>query len=146
MGILKNIMMATATFDALLTMCPQVNAAPNTIGYDGSNPTATSHLHEQLGKTATVTAYINDKEYALTEAETAQLLQLLQGAQASAPRCAPDDCFYLNFAAADGSWLMSLPVQNTPEGITLLYLKLQGNNAAGPLQNWWRGVTSRLGL
>lgn len=136
----------TATFAVLLGTCPEVNATQQNIGFDGSNPTATSHLHEQLCKTATVTAYIKDKEYALTEAETAQLLQLLQGAQASAPRCAPDDCFYLNFAAADGSWLMSLPVQNTPEGITLLYLKLQGNNAAGPLQNWWRGVTSRLGL
>ena len=136
----------TATFAVLLGTCPEVNATQQNIGFDGSNPTATSHLHEQLSKTATVTAYINDKEYALTEAETAQLLQLLQGAQASAQRCAPDDCFYLNFAAADGSWLMSLPVQNTPEGITLLFLKLQGNNAAGPLQNWWRGVTSRLGL
>ncbi len=136
----------TATFAVLLGTCPEVNATQQNIGFDGSNPTATSHLHEQLSKTATVTAYINDKEYALTEAETAQLLQLLQGAQAAAPRCAPDDCFYLNFAAADGTWLMSLPVQNTPEGITLLYLKLQGNNAAGPLQNWWRGVTSRLSL
>lgn len=136
----------TATFAVLLGTCPEVNATQQNNGYDGSNTAATSHLHEQLSKTATVTAYINDKEYALTEAETAQLLQLLQGAQASAPRCAPDDCFYLNFAAADGSWLMSLPVQNTPEGITLLYLKLQGNNAAGPLQNWWRGVTSRLSL
>ena len=136
----------TATFAVLLGTCPEVNATQQNNGYDGSNPTATSHLHEQLCKTTTVTAYIKDKEYALTEAETAQLLQLLQGAQASAPRCAPDDCFYLNFAAADGSWLMSLPVQNTPEGITLLFLKLQGNNAAGPLQNWWRGVTSRLDL
>lgn len=136
----------TATFAVLLGICPEVNATQQNIGFDGSNPAATSHLHEQLCKTATVTAYINDKEYALTEAETAQLLQLLQGAQAAAPRCAPDDCFYLNFAAADGSWLMSLPVQHTPEGITLLYLKLRGNNAAGPLQNWWRGVTSRLGL
>lgn len=136
----------TVTFVVLLGTCPEVNATQQNIGFDGSNPTATSHLHEQLSKTATVTAYINDKEYALTEAETAQLLQLLQGAQAAAPRCAPDDCFYLNFTAADGTWLMSLPVQNTPEGITLLFLKLQGNNAAGPLQNWWSGVTSRLGL
>lgn len=136
----------TATFAVLLGICPEVNATQQNIGFDGSNPTATSHLHEQLCKAATVTAYINDKEYALTEAETAQLLQLLQGAQAAAPRCAPDDCFYLNFAAADGSWLMSLPVQHTPEGITLLFLKLQCNNAAGPLQNWWRGVTSRLSL
>ncbi len=136
----------TVTFVVLLGTCPEVNATQQNIGFDGSNPTATSHLHEQLCKTTTVTAYINDKEYALTEAETAQLLQLLQGAQAAAPRCAPDDCFYLNFTAADGTWLMSLPVQNTPEGITLLFLKLQGNNAAGPLQNWWSGVTSRLGL
>lgn len=86
----------TATFAVLLGICPEVNATQQNIGSDGSNPTATSHLHEQLSKTATVTAYINDKEYALTEAETAQLLQLLQGAQAAAPRCAPDDCFYLN--------------------------------------------------
>lgn len=41
---------------------------------------------------------------------------------------------------------MSLPVQNTPEGIVLLYLNLQGNNAGTPLQDWWKSVSSRLGI
>lgn len=41
---------------------------------------------------------------------------------------------------------MSLPVQFTPEGIVLLYLKLQDNNAGAPLQGWWKSVSSRLGI
>jgi hypothetical protein len=37
-------------------------------------------------------------------------------------------------------------MQNTPEGIVLLYLNLQGNNAGAPLQNWWQGIANRLSL
>ena len=121
-------------------------AEPKTIGYDAYNATATEHLRGMLGKTAKVTACLNDKEHTLTSAETAELLALLNGAKSAGQSCAPADCFYLNMYAADGQWLMSQPLQKTPEGIVPLYLKLQGNNAAAPLQNWWQGITNRLSL
>lgn len=119
---------------------------PKTIGYDAYNATATAHLKEMLGKTGKVTVSLNGKEHALTAAETAELQALLNGVQSATPSCAPADCFYLNLYAADGQWLMSQPVQKTPEGIVLLYLKLQGNNAGVPLQNWWQGIANRLSL
>lgn len=146
----------TAALAALLTACsptpaaqpdsPLPTAAPQTIGYDAYNATATAYLKEMLGKTANITTHLNGKEYALTATETAELLALLNGVQSATQKCAPADCFYLNLHGADGQWLMSLPVQNTPEGIVLLYLKLQGNNAAAPLQAWWQGIINRLSL
>lgn len=146
----------TAALAALLTACsptpaaqpgsPLPTAAPQTIGYDAYNATATAYLKEMLGKTAGITTHLNGKEYALTATETAELLALLNGVQSATQKCAPADCFYLNLHGADGQWLMSLPVQNTPEGIVLLYLKLQGNNAAAPLLAWWQGISNRLSL
>ena len=146
----------TAALAALLTACsptpaaqpgsPLPTAVPQTIGYDAYNATATAYLKEMLGKTAGITTHLNGKEYALTATETAELLALLNGVQSATQKCAPADCFYLNLQGADGQWLMSLPVQKTPEGIVLLYLKLPGHNAAAPLQNWWLGVANRLGL
>lgn len=121
-------------------------AEPSTIGYDACNPTATQHLHEQLAKATKVTIYLNHSEYALTSTETTELLALLDGAQSATQRCAPDDCFYLNLLADDGSWLMSLPVQFTAEGIVLLFLKLEKQNAGAPLQHWWKQVSARLAL
>ena len=115
-------------------------------GYDGFNPTATEYLHDMLSQTAGVTVCLQDNTYPLTAEESAALLALLKGAKSAAPRCAPEDCFYLNLQGADGQWLMSLPVQNTPEGIVLLYLSLKGNNAGAPLQNWWQGISTRLKL
>lgn len=120
--------------------------APKAMGYDAYNATATAYLKETLGKTAKVTLCIHDKEFPLSSAETAGLLALLDGVKSAAPRCAPADCFYLNLYDAEGKWLMSQPVQKTPEGIVLLYLKLQGNNAASPLQAWWQGISNRLSL
>lgn len=152
----------TATLTAFIAACtpvtipetttPAVPApsvvlpAPKTIGYDAYNATATAYLKEMLGKTSKAVLSINDKELPLSSAETAGLLALLDGVKSSAPSCAPADCFYLNLYDAEGKWLMSQPVQKTPEGIVLLYLKLQGNNAAAPLQNWWQGISNRLGL
>ena len=119
---------------------------PKTIGYDAYNATATAHLKEMLGKTARVMVSIDAKELPLTSEETTGLLALLDGVKSAAPRCAPADCFYLNLYDAGGTWLMSQPVQKTQEGIVLLYLKLQGNNAAAPLQSWWQGISNRLSL
>ncbi len=124
----------------------QTSAVPSPIGYDAYNATSTAHLKATLAKTASVSIPVSGKEHALTAAETAELLALLEGATSAMPRCAPADCLYLNLADKDGNWLMSLPVQHTPQGIVLLYLKLQGNNAAAPLQNWWQGITDRLSL
>ena len=121
-------------------------AEPKAIGYDACNATATASLKEMLGKTSRVMVCINDKELPLSSAETAGLLALLDSVKSAAPRCAPADCFYLNLYDAEGKWLMSQPVQKTPEGIVLLYLKLQGNNAAAPLQGWWQGISNRLSL
>lgn len=121
-------------------------AEPSTIGYDACNPTATQHLQEQLAKATKVTIYLNNSEYVLTSTETTELLALLDGAQSATQRCAPDDCFYLNLLADDGSWLMSLPVQLTAEGIVLLFLKLEKRNAGAPLQHWWKQVSARLAL
>lgn len=119
---------------------------PKTIGYDAYNATATAHLKEMLGKTGKVAVSRNGKEHALTAAESSELLALLAGAQSSTPLCAPADCFHLNLQTEDGAWLMSLPVQETPQGIVLLYLKLQGDNADAPLQSWWQSVSSRLSI
>ena len=119
---------------------------PKTIGYDAYNATATALLKEMLGKTARVMVSIDAKELPLTSEETTGLLALLDGVKSAAPRCAPADCFYLNLYDAGGTWLMSQPVQKTQEGIVLLYLKLQGNNAAAPLQSWWQGISNRLSL
>ena len=99
-----------------------------------------------LSKTTTVTMVHSGSAYALTASETATLLALLEGVQSSTLGCAPADCFHLNLQDSDGKWLMSLPMQNTPEGVVLLYLNLQGNNAGTPLQGWWKSVSSRLGL
>ena len=97
-------------------------------------------------RTGKAVCSLNNQELALTNEETQELLTLLAGVQASTPLCAPADCFYLNLQTADGTWLMSLPVQNMAEGIVLLYLKLQGNNAGAPLQSWWKSVSTRLGI
>jgi hypothetical protein len=148
----------TATLTALIAACTPVTmpetaspvvpapGAVKTIGYDAYNAPATAYLKEMLGKTAKVMVSIDAKELPLTSAETAGLLALLDGVKSAAPRCAPADCFYLNLYDAEGKWLMSQPVQKTPEGIVLLYLKLQGNNAAAPLQTWWQGISNRLSL
>jgi hypothetical protein len=144
----------TASLAAILSACnstpaaaaPYTTPGPQTIGYDSYNPTATAHLHAMLGKTATAAISINDKVSDLTSTETAELLALLKGAKSATTLCAPADCFYLNLQTAEGEWLMSLPVQKTQQGIVLLYLKLQGNQAGVPLQNWWSGVSNRLGL
>lgn len=125
---------------------PIAPAAPITKSYDNYNPTATEHVRAMLSKTTTVTMVHSGREYALTASETATLLALLEGVQSSTLGCAPADCFHLNLQDSDGKWLMSLPMQNTPEGIVLLYLNLQGNNAGAPLQDWWKSVSSRLGL
>ena len=119
---------------------------PKPIGYDGFNPSATQNLRDVLSKTARVTIVLHDNEYTLEAEETTGLLTLLEGVKASTPRCAPADCFYMNLQQADGTWLMSLPVQNTSEGIVLLYLKLQENNAGVPLQSWWKAIYSRIGF
>ena len=146
----------TATLTALIAACTPVTrhetasplapaqTAVQPIGYDAYNAPATAHLKEMLGKTARVMVCLQDKEYPLTSAETAGLLALLDGVKSAATRCAPVDCFYLNLYDAEGKWLMSQPVQKTPEGIVLLYLKLPGNNAAAPLQAWWQGISNRL--
>lgn len=138
---------SVAVLLAACTPAPTVaTMAPPTIGFESCNPTATENLHLALGRTGKAACIRNNRECALTEAETQELLSLLSGAQSSTPLCAPADCFYLNLQAADGTWLMSLPVQQTPEGIVLLYLKLQGDNAGAPLQGWWQRVSSRLGI
>ena len=124
----------------------QTVAVPQPIGYDAYNAVATTHLNAMLSKTSGITLNLQGNEYALTTAETTEFLSLLGGVKSAATRCAPDDCFYLNMTDAAGQWLMSIPVQHTPQGIVLLYLKLQGNNAAAPLQNWWQGITHRLSL
>lgn len=103
-------------------------------------------LRPSTSRPGKATCSLNNQEHALTTAETQELQALLAGAQSSTPLCAPADCFYLNLLGADGTWLMSLPVQKTPEGIVLLYLKLQGNNAGDPLQGWWRSLITRLGI
>ncbi len=121
-------------------------SAPAPIGYEGYNSIATEHLKDALNRTATITICLKDQQYPLTAAETAALLNLLEGVKSSAPTCAPEDCIYMNLDDASGSWLASLPAQVTQEGLVLLYLKLAGNNAGAPLQNWWQGVTTRLGL
>lgn len=128
------------------TALPPVSAGAAPSGYDSYNPTATVYLHDMLSQTAGVTVCLPDSNHPLTADESAALLALLKGAKSAAPRCAPEDCFYLNLQGADGQWLMSLPVQNTPEGIVLLYLSLKGNNAGAPLQNWWQGISTRLKL
>lgn len=120
--------------------------APQPIGFVENNEIATEFLHQALSNTGKATCSINDEEYDLTPAETQKLKALLAGVQSSTPLCAPDDSFYLNLLAEDGTWLMSLPAVKTPEGIVLLYLKLQGNNAGAPLQEWWKGVSARLGI
>lgn len=132
---------------SMVSAAPAVTSAmPKTIGYEAYNATATEHLQTQLSKTATVKLSHDNKEHALSAAETKNLLTLLDGVKSAAPKCPPDDCIYLNMYTADGEWLMSLPVQNTQEGIVLLFLKLQGNNAGAPLQNWWQNITTRLSL
>lgn len=128
------------------TVSPTALMVPQTIGFEACNPTATENLHQQLSRTGKAVCSLNNQELALTNEETQELLTLLAGVQASTPLCAPADCFYLNLQTADGTWLMSLPVQNTAEGIVLLYLKLQGNNAGAPLQSWWKSVSTRLGI
>lgn len=147
-GMLAALMTAcTPSATAAASPAPvAVPAEPKTIGYDAYNATATAYLKEMLGKTGKVTVSLNGKEHALTAAETAELQALLNGVQAATPSCAPADCFYLNLYDTDGKYLMSQPVQKTPEGIVLLYLKLQGNNAAAPLQSWWQGISNRLSL
>ena len=152
------MLLYTGMLAALMTACsPSATAAaspapvavpaePKAIGYDAYNATATAYLKEMLGKTARVKVCIKDKEFPLSSAETTGLLALLDGVKSAAPRCAPADCFYLNLYDAGGTWLMSQPVQKTQEGIVLLYLKLQGNNAAAPLQSWWQGISNRLSL
>ena len=140
--MIKPLILVTAA--VMFAACTPVSQAPQsalveppTIGFDSCNPTATENLHQNLSRTGKAVC---------TSDETQELLALLAGAQSSTPLCAPADCFYLNLQAADGTWLMSLPVQKTPEGIVLLYLKLQGNNAGAPLQGWWQGLCSRLGI
>ncbi len=123
---------------------PVVSAEPITVGDEGYNPIATEHVREALRKTVTATLVLDNREHALTASETAALLALLEAVESSTPGCPPADCFYLNLQTADGTWLMSLPVQNTPQGIVLLYLKLQGKNAGSPLQAWWQGVAARI--
>ena len=135
-----------ATMVAACHPAPIAPAAPITKSYDSYNPTATEHVRAMLSKTTTVTMVHSGSAYALTASETATLLALLEGVQSSTLGCAPADCFHLNLQDSDGKWLMSLPMQNTPEGIVLLYLNLQGNNAGAPLQDWWKSVSSRLGL
>lgn len=138
---------SVAVLLAACTPAPTVaTMPPPTIGFESCNPTATENLHLALSRTGQAACIRNNRELALTEAETQELLSLLSAAQSSTPLCAPADCFYLNLQADDGTWLMSLPVQQTPEGIVLLYLKLQGNNAGAPLQSWWKSVSSRLGI
>ena len=141
------------TVAVLLAACSPVyptsqasDIAPQTIGFETYNPTATENLHKVMSSTGKATCCINNQEYALTDEETQELLALLGGVHSSTPLCAPTDCFYLNLQRTDGSWLMSLPVQQTTQGIVLLYLKLQGNNAGEPLQGWWQSVRTRLGL
>lgn len=148
---MKTLILITSSL--LLTACNPISPAPQnvpeappTIGFDSYNPTATAHLSTALSRTGKVTCIVNNREYALTDEESGVLSALLTGAQSSTPLCAPANCFYLNLLTADGTWLMSLPVQQTPEGIVLLYLKLQGNKAGAPLQGWWMNVSSRLGL
>lgn len=148
---MKTRILLTSSF--LLVACspghitPQdTPVAPPTIGFESNNPIATEHLSTALRRTGKVTCAVNNQEYTLTNEEAKELLALLAGAQSSTPLCAPADCFYLNLQAADGTWLMSLPVQKTPAGVVLLYLKLQGNNAGAPLQGWWQSVRTRLGL
>ena len=148
---MKTLFLLTAA--VLLSNCspvpqatPPTVEAPQPIGFKAYNPTATDNLHSALSRTGKAACCLNNQEYALTDDETQELLALLSGARSSTPLCAPEDCFYLNLQATDGTWLMSLPVQFTPEGIVLLYLKLQGNNAAAPLQGWWKSVSSRLGI
>lgn len=130
---------------ACTPVTPLPTAAPVIPAYS-YNAAATQHLKAMLGKTVKVAVCINDKELALTDVETAKLLGLLVGATSAEQLCAPADCFYLNMYDAEGKWLMSQPVQNTPEGIVLLYLKLQGINAGAPLQNWWQGIANRMSL
>ena len=120
--------------------------APQTIGYDAYNAIATDHLHANLSNTTSINLSINNQTYPLTATETAELLALLKGAKSAETRGAPADCFYLNLQDSAGQWLMSLPVQNTPNGIVLLYLQLQNNAATTPLQTWWQAITTRLGL
>jgi|GEM_PF-3611282 len=141
------------TVSALLIACNPVPSAPqntsvtpHTISFGTCNRVATEHLQAALSRTGKAACIVNNQEYDLTREETEELLALLTGAQSDTPLCAPDDCFYINLQEADGTWLMSLPVQNTPEGIVLLYLKLQGNNAGDPLQGWWRSLITRLGI
>lgn len=148
---MKTLFLLTAS--VLLTNCspvpqatPPTVVAPQPIGFKAYNPTATENLHSALSRTGKAACCLNNQEYALTDDETQELLALLCGARSSTPLCAPEDCFYLNLQATDGTWLMSLPVQFTPEGIVLLYLKLQDNNAGAPLQGWWKSVSSRLGI
>lgn len=149
--MMKPLFLITAS--VLLSACnPQLPtpmntlAEPPTVGFDANNQPATEHLRGALSRTGQVACVENNQEYPLTSAETEELLELLAGVQSSTPLCAPADCFYLNLQMTDGSWLMSLPVQKTPEGIVLLYLKLQGNNAGEPLQGWWKSVAARLGI
>jgi hypothetical protein len=149
--MMKSLYLITAA--VLLTACspmppapPATPVVPPTIGFESNNPIATENLRQALSRTGKASAVVNNQEHALSAGETQELLSLLAGAQSSTPFCAPADCFYLNLQAADGTWLMSLPVQKTPEGIVLLYLKLQGTNAGVPLQGWWKGVSSRLGI
>ena len=141
------------TYSVLLIACNSVPAAPQTtsaapppIGFESYNQIATENLHQALSRTGKAACCINNQEYALTADETQELLMLLRGAHSSTLLCAPADCFYLNLQGADGTWLMSLPVQQTSEGIVLLYLTLQDNNAGAPLQGWWQSVSTRLGL
>lgn len=108
------------------------------------NEAATQHLHQQLGQTQQVKLYLGGAEHTLSAPETQELLTLLQGAVSAETLCPPEDCFYLNLYGADGAWLMSLPVQNTPKGMVLLYLGLQGEDACAALQQWWVRVTERL--
>ena len=117
--------------------------APQTIGYDAYNAIATEHLQANLSKTASITLSINNQTYPLTADETAELLALLKNAKSAELRCPPADCFYLNLQDAAGQWLMSLPAQNTPNGIVLLYLQLQGNTTLHP---WWQSISARQGL
>ena len=149
--MMKSLYLITAA--VLLTACSPVYPVPQatpvvplTIGFEANNPIATENLRQAISRTGKASAVVNNQEHALSAGETQELLSLLAGAQSSTPLCAPADCFYLNLQAADGTWLISLPVQKTPEGIVLLYLKLQGTNAAAPLQGWWKGVSMRLGI
>ena len=141
---LAGMMVACTPATSIPAASAPVPTAPEPIGYDAYNATATAFLKEMLSKTGKVAVSRNGKEHALTAAESSELLALLAGAQSSTPLCAPADCFHLNLQTEDGAWLMSLPVQETPQGIVLLYLKLQGDNAGAPLQGWWQSVSSRL--